>query len=65
MRHASGAGLDKTREMVALQRPKTNYVTVGDSEVAYQVLGDGPLDLVFFSGIGRHLELMWDWAGTL
>jgi class 3 adenylate cyclase/pimeloyl-ACP methyl ester carboxylesterase len=49
--------------MVALQRPKTNYVTVGDSEVAYQVLGDGPLDLVFFSGIGSHLELMWDWAG--
>ena len=49
--------------MVALQRPKTSYVTVGDSEVAYQVLGDGPLDLVFFSGIGSHLELMWDWAG--
>ena len=49
--------------MAALQRPKTSYVTVGDSEVAYQVLGGGPLDLVFFSGIGSHLELMWDWAG--
>ena len=48
--------------MTGLQRPKTSYVTVGDSEVAYQVLGDGPIDLVFFSGIGSHLELMWDWA---
>jgi hypothetical protein len=51
--------------MAAFQRPKTSYVTVGDSDVAYQVLGDGPLDLVFFSGIGSHLKLMWDWAGTL
>jgi class 3 adenylate cyclase/pimeloyl-ACP methyl ester carboxylesterase len=49
--------------MAALQRPKTNYVTVGDSEVAYQVLGDGPFDLVVFTGIGSHLEFMWDWAG--
>jgi class 3 adenylate cyclase len=49
--------------MPALQRPKTNYVSVGDSEVAYQVLGDGPLDLIFFTGIGSHLEFMWDWAG--
>jgi class 3 adenylate cyclase len=49
--------------MPASQRPKTNYVTVGDSEVAYQVLGDGPLDLIFFTGIGSHLEFTWDWAG--
>jgi class 3 adenylate cyclase len=49
--------------MAALQRPKTQYVTVGDSEVAYQVLGDGPLDLIFFTGIGSHLEFILDWAG--
>jgi class 3 adenylate cyclase len=49
--------------VAALQRPKTNYVTVGDSEVAYQILGDGPIDLIFFTGIGSHLEFLWDWAG--
>lgn len=49
--------------MTVLQRPKTRYVTVGDSEVAYQVLGDGSVDLVCFTGIGSHLEFMWDWAG--
>jgi class 3 adenylate cyclase len=49
--------------VTALQRPKTNYVTVGDSEVAYQILGDGPIDLIFFTGIGSHLEFLWDWAG--
>jgi class 3 adenylate cyclase len=49
--------------MSALQRPRTSYVTVGDSQVAYQVLGDGPFDLVFFTGIGSHLEFIWEWAG--
>jgi class 3 adenylate cyclase/pimeloyl-ACP methyl ester carboxylesterase len=49
--------------MAALQRPTTSYVTVGDSQVAYQVLGDGPLDLVCFTGIGSHLEFIWEWAG--
>jgi class 3 adenylate cyclase len=49
--------------MAVLQRPKTRYVSVGDSEVAYQVFGDGPIDLVCFTGIGSHLEFMWDWAG--
>jgi class 3 adenylate cyclase len=49
--------------MAVSQRPTTRYATVGDSEVAYQVLGDRPIDLVFFTGIGSHLEFLWDWAG--
>ena len=45
-----------------VRRPTTRYVTVGDSDVAYQVLGDGPLDLVAFFGIGSQLELLWELA---
>jgi class 3 adenylate cyclase len=45
------------------ERPQTRYVTVEGAEVAYQIVGDGPIDLVYFSGIGSHLELYWDWAG--
>ena len=35
---------------------------MGDADVAYQVVGDGPIDLVACGGFGSHLELMWEWA---
>ncbi len=28
--------------------------------IAYQVLGDGPLDLVFVPGFVSHIEIAWD-----
>jgi hypothetical protein len=31
-------------------RPDTRYVRAGGAEIAYQVLGDGPLDLVYHHG---------------
>jgi hypothetical protein len=38
--------------------PDTKYVAVGDSDVAYQVLGEGPLDLLYFYGFGSQLDLL-------
>jgi class 3 adenylate cyclase len=35
----------------------TNYVTVGDGQVAYRVIGDGPRDIVWCMGAGSHSEL--------
>jgi class 3 adenylate cyclase len=32
---------------------------VGDAEVAYQVLGEGPRDLLSFNGLGAHIEVVW------
>jgi class 3 adenylate cyclase/pimeloyl-ACP methyl ester carboxylesterase len=40
-------------------RPETSYATVGDADVAYQVIGDGPLDLLFCYGLGSHIDFMW------
>ena len=40
------------------QDTTTRYVTVGDADVAYQVIGDGPIDLLYFYGLGSHLELL-------
>jgi len=37
------------------------YARNGDVHVAYQVLGDGPIDLVYTSGIWSNLEVMWEW----
>jgi hypothetical protein len=36
----------------------TRYVAVGDADVAYQVIGDGDVDILYFIGLGRHVELM-------
>jgi class 3 adenylate cyclase len=43
-----------------LGRPETRYAKSGDVHIAYQVLGDGPLDLVFVPGIASHLDLQWE-----
>src|SRR2546430_15174339 len=40
--------------------PKTQYTRSGDLHIAYQVVGDGPLDLVYIPGWGSHVELAWE-----
>ena len=42
-----------------VDRPRTRYVAVGDADIAYQVLGDGPPDLLFMGSLGFHVELNW------
>jgi DNA-binding winged helix-turn-helix (wHTH) protein/class 3 adenylate cyclase len=44
----------------ASTRPKTHYATsTGGVNIAYQVIGKGPLDLVFVMGWVSHLEYSW------
>lgn len=43
-----------------MELPNTEYARVGDSEVAYQVYGDGPVDLVAVGGPAAHLEVVWE-----
>jgi class 3 adenylate cyclase len=40
-------------------QPKTQYTKSGDVNVAYQVFGDGPFDLVFVYGFVSHLDFQW------
>ena len=40
--------------------PETRYALSGDVRVAYQVVGDGPRDLVLVPGFVSHLELAWE-----
>ena len=42
-----------------VRRPETRYVTSGDANIAYQVVGDGPIDIVFVMGWVSHLEYFW------
>ena len=39
--------------------PKTTYAKSGDVNVAYQVLGEGPPDLIYVWGWLSHLDFMW------
>jgi pimeloyl-ACP methyl ester carboxylesterase len=43
--------------------PQTRYARSGDVNVAYQVVGEGPLDLVYVHGWVSNLELMWEEPG--
>ena len=39
--------------------PETRYARKGDISIAYQVVGDGPPNIVLSSGIVSHMALMW------
>jgi len=43
-----------------LETPETRYAKSGDVHIAYQVVGDGALDLVFLPGWITHVELAWE-----
>jgi class 3 adenylate cyclase len=40
--------------------PQTRYARSGDVHIAYQVFGDGDLDLVLVPGYVTHVELVWE-----
>ena len=42
-----------------MELPETQYAKSGDVNIAYQVTGEGPFDLVFVPGYVTHLELHW------
>src|SRR5215510_12496307 len=43
--------------------PVTSYVKSDDVHVAYQVFGEGPLDLLFVPGFVSNIEAIWASAG--
>jgi len=44
--------------------PATHYVKSDDVHVAYQVLGEGPLDLLLVPGFVSHIEAAWQSPDT-
>ena len=49
----------KQLEPALTRPPETMYARSGDVNIAYQVIGDAPLDLVFVMGWVSHLEYFW------
>lgn len=46
--------------MTGIDRPKTRYAKSGDLNIAYQVAGHGPLDLIFVPGWISNVEASWE-----
>ena len=53
--HGASRGFNLSLERL----PETMYARSGDVNIAYQVIGDAPLDLVFVMGWVSHLEYFW------
>jgi class 3 adenylate cyclase/pimeloyl-ACP methyl ester carboxylesterase len=49
--------------MSALDLPETQYARSGELNIAYQVMGDGPIDLIFVPGMITHLEFLHEIPG--
>jgi class 3 adenylate cyclase/pimeloyl-ACP methyl ester carboxylesterase len=43
-----------------MEPAETRYTRSGDVNIAYQVVGEGPLDLVFIPSMTHHIELVWE-----
>ena len=45
--------------MPAVGEPR--YARNGGVHIAYQVVGNGPVDLIYTPGIWSNLDVMWEW----
>src|SRR3954465_9798356 len=43
-----------------MSSPPTRCARSGDASIAYQVVGEGPIDIVLVLGFATHLELQWE-----
>jgi hypothetical protein len=41
--------------------PVTRYAKSGEVSIAYQIIGEGPPDLVLVPGFVSHVEAAWQW----
>ncbi len=43
-----------------MERPRTQYAKAGDVHIAYQIFGNGPIDLLWAQGWATHIEYAWE-----
>ncbi len=43
-----------------MDKPKTRFTKAGGVALAYQVVGDGPIDLVYATGWLHNIEIVWE-----
>ena len=46
-----------------MDKPRTQFTSAGDVAIAYQVVGDGPVDLIYASGWLHNIDVIWEHSG--
>lgn len=41
--------------------PETRFATIGEDRIAYQVVGNGPIDLLYVPPMATILDTRWEW----
>lgn len=54
------SGRHRVRDYAPMAEAVTRYAQSGELSIAYQLSGDGPLDLVFVCGFVSHQETLWE-----
>lgn len=55
-------GVGPTRSLLPLvEAPEPHYAPSNGAHIAYQVVGEGSIDLVYTPGIWSNLDVMWEW----
>jgi pimeloyl-ACP methyl ester carboxylesterase len=49
--------------MTDFELPETRYAASGDVSIAYQAMGDGPIDIILVPGIVSHVEFLHEFPG--
>src|SRR5271156_6741383 len=49
--------------MSDFELPNTRYALSGDVNIAFQVMGDGPIDIIMVPGIVSHVEFLHEFYG--
>jgi class 3 adenylate cyclase len=47
--------------VVGNEVPETRFAWLGEDRIAYQVFGDGDIDLLYTGSTGDAIDLRWDW----
>jgi hypothetical protein len=43
-----------------VESPQTHYAWNGSVALAYQVIGEGPIDLLYLQGRCSHIDMNWE-----
>lgn len=46
-----------------MDKPQTRFTRAGDVAIAYQVVGEGPVDLIYISGWLHNIDVVWEHPG--
>ena len=58
-------GPDASRPVETMGVPPVRYAKSGSAHIAYQVFGEGPIELVMAPGGVSHLEVYWKNPGLV